>query len=477
MGLMFKSLTAGASLLALAAAAGVAQAQITSRDSLPAGGLSAPAPITAPTTTRLPPSVVSAPSSGIISRDAPAPTRPVLRATVAAVVNDEPITSFDVTQRVIWFIVTTGVQPSEQNIKQLQEEALESLIDERLQAQELRRKAVARKMEENALFVAEDEIDDYLDSIAGENRLSRTQFMDQMMSRGLTTHSVRDQLKVQLSWRDFIRRYYGPRIRVGDLQVKQTLERISADAAKPSYLTSEIFFDAARAGGIENAKASATQRMQQLQQGARFEAVARQFSSLPSAAKGGDAGWMSSGEFQPEVEAVLTTMAAGQIRAVPVKDGVYLVLLREKKAGGATANLVTLKQAAVPLPAGSDKKASDDAAAKLAQVKAKATSCANLDAAAQSAGLDTDDLGEADLSTLAPAFRDAVQNLKPGQISAPVRSAQGLHLLAVCARRAAGSDIPSKQDVQNKLMVEQITMLQRRSLRDLRQSATISQPQ
>jgi peptidyl-prolyl cis-trans isomerase SurA len=254
------------------------------------------------------------------------------------------------------------------------------------------------------------------------------------------------------------------------------LARISAQASKPSYETSQIFIDATHAGGMDNAMSSTAQRMQQLSQGARFEALARQFSALPNAANGGDAGWLNTGEFPAEVEKVLPTMHDNEVRAVPVKDGVYIVMLRDKKTGGAST-VVTLKQAAVPLPANATAAAIQAAQTKLTALKAKLNGCANIEQQAQAAGLDADDLGESDTATLSPAFRDAVLNLKAGQVSNPVRSAQGLHLLAVCDTHASGATIPSKDEIQRRLEVEQITMLQRVQLRDLRNAATITQPQ
>jgi peptidyl-prolyl cis-trans isomerase SurA len=404
------------------------------------------------------------------------PVTPTIRVSSAAVVNDEVISTYDLQQRMQWMILTTGVQPTAETLPEIQGDALEALIDERLETQELRHKAKENKKAENSLMSDDSEVTDYLTDIARDNKLTLPQFMQQLTSRGLTEKSIRDQIRIQISWRSFIQHYYGPKVRIGDDQVRQALARISAQASKPSYETSQIFIDATHAGGMDNAMSSTAQRMQQLSQGARFEALARQFSALPNAANGGDAGWLNTGEFPAEVEKVLPTMHDNEVRAVPVKDGVYIVMLRDKKTGGAST-VVTLKQAAVPLPANATAAAIQAAQTKLTALKAKLNGCANIEQQAQAAGLDADDLGESDTATLSPAFRDAVLNLKAGQVSNPVRSAQGLHLLAVCDTHASGATIPSKDEIQRRLEVEQITMLQRVQLRDLRNAATITQPQ
>jgi peptidyl-prolyl cis-trans isomerase SurA len=398
-----------------------------------------------------------------------------LRVAAAAVVNDEVISTYDLQQRMQFMILTTGVQPTPENMPDIQLDALAALIDERLEAQELKRRAKTNKKDEMAFFSDNSDVTGYLTDLARENQLTLPQFMQQLTSRGLTVKTIRDQIRIQLSWRDFIRSFYSSRVRVGDDQVRQALARIGADASKPSYATGMIFIDATHAGSQENAMASANQRMQQLQQGARFEALARQFSALPTAANGGDAGWLSAGEFPPAVEAVLPSMHQNEVRAVPVQDGVYLVMLHDKRAGG-TSSVVTLKQAAIPLAPDAAPAAVQAAQAKLTALKAKLNGCSNIEQQAQAAGVDADDLGESDAESLSPAFRDAVKTLKAGQVSNPVRSGQGLHILAVCDSHAAGAAIPSKDDIKNRLQVEQLTMLERVQLRDLHNAATIAQP-
>ena len=83
------------------------------------------------------------------------------------------------------------------------------------------------------------------------------------------------------------------------------------------------------------------------------------------------------------------------------------------------------------------------------------------------------DLGEADAKDLAPAFRDAATSLPVGQISEPIRSDQGLHLLAVCSKRSNTAQGLNHDQIENQLIGEQLEMINKRYLRDLRNSASI----
>lgn len=402
---------------------------------------------------------------------APAAAPAGLSESVAAVVNDEIISTYDLGQRIRLLLVTSGVQPTQENLPQFQREALVSLIDERLQFQELRRVEREQKID---IVATDDEVNEDIDGMGQQNNMNREQFLAFLAGRGIGPDTLREQIRAQISWARWIRGRYGSRLRVGDDQITAAQASQAAAAAKPQYQIGEVLLDATRIGGMQQAMQGAQQLVAQLQQGAPFPAVARQFSALPTAANGGDAGWISQGELPPEVEAALEQMRPGQLsQPIPVRDGVYIIYLRDKRAGGG-ATLIRLKQAAVALPQGAS--AADEAAAreKLLALRPQITSCDTLEAtAAKVAGVVAGDLGEAEASDLAPQFREASDALKVGEVSQPIRTTAGLHLVALCGRRAAGQDQANRDQIEQRLMGQQLSMVARRYMRDLRNSATI----
>lgn len=409
---------------------------------------------------------------------APAPPAPAAPAgpramseSVAAIVNDEIISTYDLGQRMRLLIATSGVQPTEQTLPQFQREALISLVDERLQLQELRRQAKEQKID---LVASDDEVKEELAQMAQQNNMRAEQFLAALRAQGIGSETLHQQIRAQISWQRWIRGRYGSRLRIGEDQISATLQRLQAAASKPQYQVSEVFIDANRVGGMQTAVQGATQLVQQMQQGAPFPAVARQFSASATAAAGGDAGWISPGEMPPEVDAVLEQLRPGQLsQPIPVRDGVYIVYLRDKRSGGA-ATLVNLKQAAVPLTGAATP--GDEAAAKvkLEAVRAAATGCGDLEAVAgRTQGVVAGDLGEAELADLAPQFRQAAEGLQVGQISEPIRTSAGMHVLAVCGKRGAGEQAIDRDQIENRLYGQQLSMIARRYMRDLRNSATI----
>ncbi|WP_312166023.1 peptidylprolyl isomerase [Phenylobacterium sp.] len=403
---------------------------------------------------------------------APAPAAPRgLSESVAAVVNDDIISTYDLAQRMRLLIATSGIQPTQQNIAQFQREALISLVDERLQIQELRRQEKEQKI---SLIADSSEIDEELTDMARNNNMSLEQFTNSLAGQGISVSTLRDQVRAQISWQRWIRGRYGSRLRVGEDQVKAVRQRMEAAAAKPQYQISEVFIDANRVGGMDTAVNGATQLVAQMQQGAPFPAVARQFSASATAANGGDAGWITAGEMAPEIDTALEQMRPGQLsQPIPVRDGVYIIFLRDKRSG-ASASVVHLKQAAIALPQTASEAQVAAATATLETVRSQVTSCSDIEAKASRVnGVVAGDLGEAEINDLAPAFRQAVESLQPGQVSAPIRTNAGLHILAVCDKRAGGADSLTAEQIESRLYGQQLSMIARRYMRDLRTSATI----
>jgi peptidyl-prolyl cis-trans isomerase SurA len=391
--------------------------------------------------------------------------------SVAAIVNDEIISTYDLAQRMRLLMMTTGIQPTQDTLPQLQQEALAGLVDEHLEIQELKR---VEKDQKFAIIAGDDEVRDEVSDMAQQSNLKADGLIAVLKTQGIAQETLYSQIRANVSWQKWINGRYGTRLRIGEDQIKATQARLIAAASKPQYEVSEVFLDATRTGGMETAMRGANQLVAQLQQGAPFPAVARQFSSSSTAAAGGDAGWISPGEMPPEVDTAMEQLRPGQLsQPIQVKDGVYIIYLKDKRSG-AGQTLVSLKQVAVALPANATPADLDAARAKLETAKASFKDCATFEATAgKTQGVVASDLGEAELADLSTEFKDAATKLKVGQLSDPIRTKVGLHVLAICGKRAAGAAQVDHDQIERRLYGQQMSMVSRRYMRDLRNSATI----
>ena len=384
---------------------------------------------------------------------------------ILATVNDSVITGFDLRQRMLLLIAMTQVQPTPENIPAIQQQALNALIDERLQVQEL------RNYED--LVVSDEQVEQEITAMAQEVGAAPQAYVDFLAQGGIRPSTLREQLRTQIGWSQLVGGRFQSRARVSRAAVAAALRQVAEAAAKKQYLIGEIYIESARVGGQQAALNGANQLVQQMVQGAPFQAVAQQFSAAPSATRGGDAGWVVEGTMQPALQQALDQLQVGQLsRPIPVDGGVYIVYMRDKR-DGASASLVTIRQVMIELP---DTATDADVAAatqRLEALRPQLTCDTMLARATSETGLLGADLGEADVQNLAPQFQQVARSAEVGSVSTPVRTPLGVHLLGVCGRRVGGTEAPNPQEVENTLFRQNLATLGRRYMRDLREDALI----
>ena len=396
-----------------------------------------------------------------------APQLPALGEGIVVAVNDDMITSYDLKQRMLLLIVTSGVQVTQDNYQAFQQQALNSLIDEHLEQQE---------MDHWKVKVGDDDVNQEIERMAAQSNLTGDQLLAELKKVGVDAQTLRDQISAETGWSQLVGGRYHSNAAVGKAQVDSMLDKTIADGQKKQFLVSEIVLDAAQAGGLAAAQQGAQQLYTQISQKvAPFQAVARQFSNAPSAANGGDAGWMAADSLDPALESVLEQLQPGQMSTpVTTKDGVYLLLLRQKTDGNSDL-VMHLKQAAVALSANASAGDVSNAQAALLSFRSKTSTCDAVDALGDHApsNISLTDLGQAQLSLLQPQYSDALRPLKEGQITAPLRNAQYMNVVYVCDRQLAGDNAPNRSQVEGQLVNQRLSMLGKRYLRELRAVATI----
>jgi len=377
---------------------------------------------------------------------------------VAAIVNDNVISTFDVRQRANLLIVSAGVQPTAELQTRARAQALRDLVDERLQIQE------AAQYE---ITVTPETIDRRLAEIAQQNETTLEGLTASLGSSGIGIRTLRTQIEADIAWQRLIGGMYGSRVRVSEQEITETQARIAANATRPQYQISEIFLPADTEQEFAEMQQGAMRLLEQMQRGAPFPAVARQFSQAPSAAAGGDIGWIAAPELAPELQPIADQLQRGQV-SLPIRtrNGVYLIAMRDRRAGaeaGATT-IVSLRQIAAPVARQS----------ALERAQRRVAGCGNLDDVFEGvSGAAITDLGQTQESELSPAIRDRIQGVEVGRASPLVVNGDQVTTIVVCAREAGGSDIPDRDAIESRLREQELAMLSERYLRNLRREATI----
>ena len=400
------------------------------------------------------------------AQDAPVAEAPGPSATshgIVAVVNDDIVSTHDLRQRVLFLLATTGAARDEQSIARLQQQALRNLVDERLQMQE------AQKYDQT---ISDRQIDRRVVQLISRNNLSPEEVQARLAEVGVSLQTLREQVRSEIAWQRIVNGLFGSRIRISDAQIDETLSRLSANADEPSYRVAEIFIEATPdIGGQDGAMEGAQAMITQINEGAPFPLLARQFSSAPSAAKGGDVGYVREGELRPELDAVLSTLSPGDIsEPITVPGGVYVIALLEKRVEESDT-IFRLKQVNHPIAEGDDIEA---LAARFAEVRASVDDCDTLEEDVEVFdGFTVADAGQVKASEMQDEVLGRVQDVQVGGLSEPIRTPASLVALFVCEREVTGKSIPTRDDIEERLIDQQLAQASRRHLRDLRRQAAI----
>jgi len=378
---------------------------------------------------------------------------------IAAVVNSDIVTIHDLRQRVLFMMATTGAEQDEASIQRLQRQALRNLVDEHLQMQE------AEKYEQS---ISDEEVNQSVGRLLSRNGADPNKLVSDLAAAGVSIETLRDQVRSEIAWQRIVNGLYGSRIRISDAQIDETLNQITANASKPNYRVAEIYIEATPdIGGMPGAMEGAGAMIQQVKSGAPFPLLAQQFSSAASAAKGGDVGWVREGELRPEIDTVIKEMVPGSVSTpIQVPGGVYVVALVDKKTSEADT-LYRLKQVTVEAE-------TEAAKARLISLRDDLTSCDTLDDDVD--GLDdvvAADMGELKSSDLTEVIVAALERTDVGSLSDPFDRPDGATSIMVCKRQTTGSDIPTRDQIEDRLLDKQLAQASKRALRDLRRQATL----
>ena len=356
-------------------------------------------------------------------------------------------------------MATTGAERDEASVQRLQRQALRNLVDEHLQMQE---------SEKYELTVSDEDVNNSVSRLLSQNGTDPNELISDLASAGVSVETLRDQVRSEIAWQRIVNGLYGSRIRISDAQIDETLNQITANASKPNYRVAEIYIEASpEIGGIEGAMEGANAMIAQVKGGAPFALLAQQFSSAASAARGGDVGWVREGELRPEIDAVIKQMVPGSLsKPIQVPGGIYVIALIDTKISESDT-LYTLKQVTVEAE-------TEAAKARLVSLRGELTSCDTVESDVE--GLDdirVADMGELKSSDLNDEIVTALEKTDVGGLSDPFERPDGATSIMVCSRSTTGSDIPTRDQIEDGLLDQQLAQASKRALRDLRRQATL----
>ncbi len=366
-----------------------------------------------------------------------AATRAVPVDRIVAVVNSEVITAQQLRARVEQAerqLRRQGVQLPPADV--LERQLLERLIVENAQLQ------LAR---ETSLRVDDATLTRAIERIASNNRLGVDELRATLERDGVSWSRFRDEIRTEILLTRLREREIDSRIVVTDAEVDNFLANNPDAFSGEEFEVAHILLRApegATPAQIDALRARAESVLARLRSGEDFARVAAEVSDAPDGISGGSLGWRSRDRLPALFADAVRDMRPGDTSPLlRSAAGLHIVRLVDKRGGGAAAAQQLEQTRARHILVKTSEVLSDaDAEARLLGLRERVVNGADFGELAKANSADLSaakggDLGWLNPGDTVPEFQRAMDALKPGEISPPVRSPFGWHLIQVQQRR------------------------------------------
>ena len=359
---------------------------------------------------------------------------------IVAVVNSEPITSSEVQAQVKPILQQFAQQGrATPPLADLQRQVLERLIMERAQLQLAASSGV--RVDEVAIDQAEQ-------NVARQNQIDVPELRRRVLADGLAMSQFRQRLRNQLLLMRLREREVESRVRVTDLEVEQYLREQSAvdPETQPVHLAQILVAvpETATAVQIAALEKRAQSALARARAGESFSALVAELSDAPDRANGGQMGLRTPDRYPTIFMEATQNLASGDIsNLVRSGAGFHILKVIEKRNSGLPNMTVTQSRARHILLRPNANLTEKAAMEKLAEYKRRIVAgqadFATLarDNSQDSSAAQGGDLGWASPGMFVPEFEEVMTRLAPGQISEPLISRFGVHLIQLNERRQA----------------------------------------
>jgi peptidyl-prolyl cis-trans isomerase SurA len=393
---------------------------------------------------------------------------------IVAVVNDEAITQHDLDARYERAVQQlqarkTALPPRAVLEKQL----LERMINDRIQLQ---------LAAQTGIRVDAAQLDKAVERIAAQNNLSLPQFQAALKKEGIDFSRFRKDIRDEIILTRLREREVDNKINVSEAEVDAYLENQAKQKQEDQYNFNHILIripEGANTEQIQKLQARAQHVLDLLKKGDDFAQVSASYSDAPNALEGGDMGWRASSQLPPLFADTLSQLNAGQLSGILRSSGGFHILRLNDKRGQDVNTVVQQTHARHILIKTNELVSATDAKNRLLQIRERilnGTKFADMarqysdDGSAAKGG----DLGWLSPGETVPEFERAMDALKPGEISQPIQTPFGYHLIEVLGRR--DQDVTKERQrvlARQALRERKIESAQEDWLRQLRDGAYV----
>ncbi|MDY0011640.1 MAG: peptidylprolyl isomerase [Rhodocyclaceae bacterium] len=383
---------------------------------------------------------------GLLVLPSLAPAAPASQAVdrIVAVVNDEAVTGLELRDRVeaaVRQLQRQGTPLPPQDV--LEKQVLERIILERAQTQ---------LAKDSGLKVDDATLERAIARIADSNQMDMATFRAAVEKDGLPWNRFRDNIRNEILLSRLREREVDSRVVVTDAEVDNFLANNPEALSGEEFMIAHILLrapDGASPEQLMRLKARADEVMARLRSGDDFSRVAATYSDAPDSTSGGVVGWRGRDRMPALFLDSIKDLRPGQITPVLRSPaGLHIIKLMDRRGGGKESLQQVVQTHARHILIKTSEVVSDaDAERRLATLRERVVNGSDFGGLAKASSADLSaakggDLGWLNPGDTVPEFERAMDALKPGEVSKPIQSPFGWHLIQVLERRT--------QDVSNE---------------------------
>ncbi|WFP52342.1 peptidylprolyl isomerase [Methylomonas sp. EFPC3] len=364
---------------------------------------------------------------------------------------------------------------SSSNVMVPPEFVLRKQVLERMVVDKLQRQMAAK----SGIQVSDEMLNASVADIAARNGMSVDAFRSELARQGMDYKGFEDNLRNEIIINQLRGREIGARVKVTDAEVQHYMETQSkAGQSGGQYHLGHILIavpEGASASAIQKAKDKADQVIADLRGGKDFKQVAVGVSDDDNALKGGDLGWRSIGQIPSLFTDIVGTMNQGDVsEAIRSPSGFHIIKMLETEGG--SQHIVTKTKVRHILIKTNELVDDAEAQKRLLALRDRINDGDDFAALARA---HSDDKGSAinggsldwvGPGALVPPFEEAMNKLGINEISAPVQTQFGWHMIQVLGRESQDNSEQFRKDKIRdeirKRKIEEETELWLRRLRD-----------
>ena len=395
---------------------------------------------------------------------APSQAKDELR--VIALVNSEPITNLELTDRVSYLRRATQLKVSD---KILRRDALQGLIADRLKQQ------FGESVVPGIIPRLNSAAQKILDGNFGRDGKPGSQVLKEL---NIPQRTVLNKIKADILWSNALRLKFKRQFAKIKKTAKQELDRLIQLKSEPQVRFSEIILLPNPNRSLEATLSLGEKIVAALDDGADFASIAQQYSDAATASRGGLVDWVFTSRLPSEIRTPLLSIENGQIVG-PLSLGGQIFILRktEMRENGQLDLLETeivLARAVAPIPLTASIERRQMVSELLFHQTKPINNCSDMATLAGTLAPDIPPLlKNLTIGDLNPQLQKVVLDLDVGERTAPIDFSEGIIVFMLCDKKAPELDLPDLKEIEQAELEKLVSTLSGRFLLRLQRQASI----